>query len=361
MRDGPDRGAGGIGRVKEQSRIGVLDFLRGIAALGVALHHFCNILEPGALRSASHYGQLGVQVFFVISGFIIPYSLHRGGYELRHYLTFVVKRITRLDPPYLVTLAIIIGLGVLSWYFPFQKDMVFEVSAPQVLLHLGYVNTFFGYPWLADVFWTLAIEFQYYLLMGLVFPLVFSRSQRVRLLTFAALGSLSFVITPPAFIFYFIFLFFMGIITCQLKIGLIGKRQYAALLAVFTLLALVRMGVPATVAGFAAVCAILFLHVDNAAFRFLGMISYSLYLLHSPVGRRALNVLLRLTGAESEGAKIILIVMATGVSIFAAYLLYRYVERPSQEWSASFRYRREPKKRVEEMSREELEQLNPAL
>ena len=348
---------------QEKNRIEVLDFLRGIAALAVALHHFCNILEPGVLRSASFYGQLGVQVFFVISGFIIPYSLYRGGYELKHYGIFVVKRITRLDPPYLVTLALIILLGMLSWYVPFQKGMTFEVSLPQVLLHLGYVNTFFGYPWLNDVFWTLAIEFQYYLLMGLVFPLVFSRNVWTRLLTFAALNALSFLIPQGIYVFYFISLFFMGILTCQYRIGMIGARQYALLLALTTLFALWVMGVPSTLAGAAAVVSILFLQMRNAVFHFLGSISYSLYLLHSPIGRRALNVFLRLTGAESELAKIGVILLAVGVSIFAAYLLYRYVERPSQQWSASFRYhpRREDDARRGEVRPEELEQLNPAL
>ncbi|MCA1630587.1 MAG: acyltransferase [Acidobacteria bacterium] len=204
----------------EKNRIEVLDFLRGVAALAVVFHHFFRVLEPGALRSASFYGQLGVQVFFVISGFIIPYSLYRGGYTLRNYGTFVLKRVIRLDPPYVVTVVLIILLGVLSWYVPFQKDQVFQVTLPQVLLHFAYVNVFFGYPWLSDVFWTLAIEFQYYLLIGLAFPLVFSRDARVRLLSFAALGSLAFVIRPPAFIFYFIFLFFMGILTCQYKVGM---------------------------------------------------------------------------------------------------------------------------------------------
>ncbi|MCA1632216.1 MAG: acyltransferase [Acidobacteria bacterium] len=199
----------------EKNRIEVLDFLRGVAALAVVFHHFFRVLEPGALRSASFYGQLGVQVFFVISGFIIPYSLYRGGYTLRNYGTFVLKRVIRLDPPYVVTVVLIILLGVLSWYVPFQKDQVFQVTLPQVLLHFAYVNVFFGYPWLSDVFWTLAIEFQYYLLIGLAFPLVFSRDARVRLLSFAALGSLAFVIRPPAFIFYFIFLFFSSTRCCS--------------------------------------------------------------------------------------------------------------------------------------------------
>jgi peptidoglycan/LPS O-acetylase OafA/YrhL len=325
-----------------------------------------------------------VEVFFVISGFIIPYSLYRGGYTLRNYPIFIAKRVIRLDPAFIVTIVLIILLGMLSWNFPFQKGLVFEVSVPQVLLHLGYLNTFFGYPWLADVFWTLAIEFQYYVLMGLVFPLVFSRNTWTRIATLVILGALSFIIHSPIYLFYFIFLFIMGISTCQYHIGLIGKRQYVLILAIATLCAFLGMGrmtgtgdssitsmtisfwltrtresAPSTIAGFATVCAILFLRVKNPVFDFLGKISYSLYLVHSPIGRRALNVFLRVTGAESEAPKIGIIVMAVAVSIFAAYLLYRFVEQPSQEWSASLRYHR--RRTRKEVRPEEVEQLNPAL
>lgn len=342
----------------ESNRIAVLDFLRGIAALGVVWHHFFGILEPGLLRTASFYGQLGVQVFFVISGFIIPYSLYRGEYRLRNYGTFVLKRIVRLDPPYIVTIAIILALGIFSWYFRFQQDQIFQFSWPQVLLHFAYVNVFFGYPWLSDVFWTLAIEFQYYLLIGLMFPLIFSRNTKVRLLTFALLGAMAFIIKPPAFIFYYIFLFFMGILTCQFRVGMIGKREYVLLLSLSTVLCLFTNGLPSTLAGFGAVLAILFLEMRYTVFTFLGSISYSLYLIHSPVGKRALNLFVRVTGAESLPMKLLVITLATGVAIFAAYLLYRFVERPAQQWSAAFRYRR--RRKASEPRPEELEQLNPA-
>jgi peptidoglycan/LPS O-acetylase OafA/YrhL len=343
---------------QEKNRIEALDFLRGIAALAVVFHHFFAVLDAGALRSASYYGQLGVQVFFVISGFIIPYSLYRGDYRLRNYGTFVLKRVVRLDPPYLASIAIIIALGVFSWYVPFQKDLVFHVTLPQVLLHFAYLNVFFGYEWLSDVYWTLAIEFQYYLLIGLAFPLIFSRNVRVRLLSFAALGAMSFVVRDGRFIFYFIFIFFMGILTCQLWVGMIGRRQYALLLSLAIALTLLTNGIPSAIAASFAVSAILFLRVRSAVFRFLGSISYSLYLIHSPVGKRALNILMRLTHAQSTGARLGVILLATLVSILAAYALYRLVERPAQAWSARLRYHR---RRGGVAPRpEELEQLNPA-
>ncbi|HKC62735.1 MAG TPA: acyltransferase, partial [Pyrinomonadaceae bacterium] len=202
-------------------RIEVLDFLRGIASLAVSLFHFTNTLDPGLLKTITSYGYLGVEVFFVISGFVIPYSLYRGGYKLPQYGKFVLKRVIRLDPPYLVTILLILALGFLSLVLPYAKIGEFHVTATQVFLHLGYLNTFFQYEWLNDVFWTLAIEFQYYLLIGLAYPLLVNRNEALRLGTMALLGALAFVISSPVFVFYYIFLFLMGISTFQFRIGLI--------------------------------------------------------------------------------------------------------------------------------------------
>jgi peptidoglycan/LPS O-acetylase OafA/YrhL len=45
-------------------------------------------------------GLFCVEIFFVISGFILPYSLWKGGYVRRDYGKFILKRVVRLDPPY---------------------------------------------------------------------------------------------------------------------------------------------------------------------------------------------------------------------------------------------------------------------
>jgi len=341
-------------------RIEVLDFLRGIASLSVALYHFCNILDPGVLKSMSDYGRFGVQVFFVISGFIIPFSLFRSGYRWKDYSIFIVKRLTRLDPPYIVTLMVIIGLGVLSWYIPFQRGEIFTVSVPQVLLHIGYINVFFGYPWLSDVLWTLAIEFQYYLLIGLAFPLLFSKNHVVRLASIILLGSTVYVFPSGSFVFHYMFLFLLGILTCQFKLSMIGKTEYSIMIALIIGLSFNALAIPSTIAGSLATFTILFVKISNPVWRFLGNISYSLYLVHSPIGRRALNVVVRLLQVQTETGKIFAIVTATAVSIAAAYVLYRLVEKPAQEWSASFKYKREASAAVG-LTSDETVQLNPAL
>lgn len=350
---------------EQQDRIEVLDFLRGVASLAVAVLHLTNVLRPdGITRAVTSYGWLGVEVFFVISGFIIPYSLYKGGYELRRFPVFVLKRVARLDPPYIATIVIILLLGVVSWYVPGMSNGVFQVTFAQVMLHLGYLNAFFHYEWLADVFWTLAIEFQYYVLIGLTYPLVVSRTPAVRYGTMAALGAMAFVVTGGEFVFYYIFLFLAGITVFQYRAGLIGKGECAALLAVILPLCYVRTEFAVAAAGAFAALSILFLRWRNRLFVFLGSISYSLYLMHSPVGRRGLNVALKLTHAESEPAKMLCVLFGLGVSIAAAYVLYRLVELPSQKLSSMIRYdrARAPRRGAADAAAREKEdeQLNPA-
>src|SRR5262245_6522000 len=85
-------------------RIPILDPLRGIAAGGVAWYHLTNLLDlpEGWIKGSGAHGFLGVEIFFVISGFVIPYSMIRGGYRVRSdWGRFIAKRILRLDPPYL--------------------------------------------------------------------------------------------------------------------------------------------------------------------------------------------------------------------------------------------------------------------
>jgi peptidoglycan/LPS O-acetylase OafA/YrhL len=161
-------------------RVEILDPLRGLAALAVAWYHFTNcseLVKTDWLRASGAYGWLGVEVFFVISGFVIPYSMYGGGYEPRqHFGRFLAKRLLRLEPPYLASIVLVILLAYGAALIPAFGRTTPEFSAPQLLLHLGYLNTFFAYEWLSPVYWTLGIEFQYYLFIAVIYPLLKARS-----------------------------------------------------------------------------------------------------------------------------------------------------------------------------------------
>jgi peptidoglycan/LPS O-acetylase OafA/YrhL len=324
------------------NRVHSVDALRGIASLAVCFHHLTggnrSFLPDGPIKSIGSYGWLGVAVFFVISGFIIPFALHKAGYDLRHYGTFVLKRIVRLDPPYLATIALIIPLGYLAAQAPGFAGPPYHVTATQVALHLAYLNVFFGDNWLNPVFWTLAIEFQYYLLVGLLFPLIAHRDLRVRLGLFAGLGLAAALVPQGVFIFHWIFLFLMGMLVFQYQVGLVGRRGFWVALALLVAGTCYILGPLVSAVGVGAALTIAFVRVTNRVLVFLGAISYSLYLIHVPVGAKAVNLGVRfVTGMP---AKLALLAAGLALSIAAAYVLYRFVEKPAQKWSSAIRYRK---------------------
>lgn len=321
-----------------KKRIETLDALRGIAALAVAWFHFSGSqgLNDSLIAATGAYGWLGVHVFFVISGFVIPYSLHRADYHLRDYGHFLIKRIVRLDPPYIATIIIIIALGYLSPLMPGFHGEQFSVSAQQVLLHVAYINVFFGYPWLNIVFWSLAIEFQYYLAIGLLFPLIASRQWSVRLGTLAGLSLLAFMLPFPAFVFHYLFLFMLGIITFQRHTGKLNALPYWIGFALLVTGLLLTLGAIIAAVAAATALAIALVRIKSRVLAFFGKISYSLYLLHVPIGAKAINLGFRFVDTRAGRAAVLIV--ALGITIAASYLFYLLLEKPAQQWSSAFKF-----------------------
>src|SRR6476619_3658253 len=95
------RGTASVGRIQS------IDGLRGIAALLVVLFH----LHLAVSRTATDWlwfpidwiaknGDKGVDIFFVISGFVIAMSVSKGARTFGYFGRFILRRSIRLDPPY---------------------------------------------------------------------------------------------------------------------------------------------------------------------------------------------------------------------------------------------------------------------
>lgn len=69
----------------------------------------------------------------------------------------------------------------------------------------------------------------------------------------------------------------------------------------------------------------------------LGTISYSLYLIHVPVGGKVVNLGKRYV--ESQTGELLVSLLALVVSVATAYVFYLMIERPSQKWAARLKYR----------------------
>lgn len=91
-----------------------------MAALSVSWFHLTYTYPPESwVRLSGHYGWVGVEAFFVISGLVVPFALHRAGYELRTgFLRFLAKRLMWLEPPYVLSIALVVVLAHLSTMVP---------------------------------------------------------------------------------------------------------------------------------------------------------------------------------------------------------------------------------------------------
>lgn len=330
-------------------RLHHVDALRGLAALAVAWFHFTkagptDYEGAGAvadlITASGRKGWLGVEVFFVISGFILPYTMAKAGYRLRHFGTFLKKRIIRLDPPYFVAIALALSLWWAGSMVPGFGGAPFEIEPARLFLHLGYLNAFFDYPWYNVVFWTLAIEFQFYLLLALVFPVLMHRKVMVWMGTLALMCAMAFVLPDNKFVFHYLGLFALGVATAHYTLKRLNLWFYFALLGAVAWATAAATGPLVASVGVAAALVIAFVRIPHiGALTWLGMVSYSLYLVHIPIGGRVINLGTRV--ADTLPLQVAVLLAAVAASLFASYLLYRLVELPSQKLSSSIRYRSE--------------------
>ena len=138
------------------SRVGGLDGLRGCAAIAVMLDHYLwrgPGLYPGLGRpiAVASSGQHGVQLFFLISGFVIALSLRRSTPR-----SFITGRLIRLYPTYwfsmAVTLVVLSVFGLPGWSVN-GRDVAANITMLAGLLRSHYID---------GVYWTLGVEFVFY-------------------------------------------------------------------------------------------------------------------------------------------------------------------------------------------------------
>jgi peptidoglycan/LPS O-acetylase OafA/YrhL len=93
---------------------------------------------------------------------------------------------------------------------------------------------------------------------------------------------------------------------------------------------------PMLAAGMAAMVILYGRHWRWSWVTWLGGISYSLYLMHVPIGGRVVNLGVRLP--DHRAVEIAVLFLALAASLVAAWCLHRYVEQPAQRWAAAIRY-----------------------
>lgn len=315
------------------THLAALDLARGLAAVAVAIFHFTtNGWLPAEhwLARAGWFGHLGVKAFFVISGFVVPLAMWRGGYGTGAFLPFMARRMARLYPPYLASAAV---MAVSMW----------AIGAPptfrMLAAHTVYLNDALGLPWLIEVYWTLAVEVQFYLAIALLWRAAVDRG--VWLFPATALLTLALSLFPfaertlPHFGAYFV----VGVAAFRWHAGFGSPRANAVLVALCALTVAFCHGVDDLVAAALPLVLVAWRMNVPRWGRFLGDVSYSLYLFHLATGAALLSLLRDFPLAE--GARVSLVVVALGVSLAVAALAHRWLEVPAIAWAKRFSYRRQ--------------------
>lgn len=329
--------------VQPSGQIEIITLLRGVAATSVFLFHLVCVsggyVSGPSLQAIFYYGKFGVQFFFVISGFVIPYSMMKSGYQLRDFSRFFQKRIVRIEPPYLCIVFLTVCFLYARSILEAGKANTDLPTWQQVVLHIGYLIPFSGYNWLSIVFWTLAIEFQFYLLFSLAYPL-FMRGPWPRRGMYILLVVASLLVPNGGFFFYWSPIFLMGIHTALFKMKKVNNYEYWVTIVLLFAVIFYNLGWVTAVFAIVAVLAIYFEpHIRSRLLHFLGNISYSLYLSHTLIAFAIINLGIRFT--KNIYQKFFFISLAVAATLFFSYLLYRFIEIPAKKWAAAIRYRHE--------------------
>jgi len=323
--------------------IPILDNLRAVAAWSVCLYHFvCTttglINLESLLYRGFYFGQYGVHLFFIISGMVIPWSLFKNRYRIKSIGRFLLKRLLRLEPPYLFSIILVLLVLFLRRYSPTYDGIDREVTLKQVLVHLGYLVPFFrDVSWLNHVYWTLAIELQYYLVVGLLYFLFISPLFYIRCLGYVLLLAAPFIKFATEFLPFWLPLFGVGILLFQYKSQIITRFEMLPVLICF--LAHLWFFNSATVAVVASLTALLILFAYNYSNRllaFLGRSSYSVYLVHPVLGATFVNVFSHYVSGGF--AKFMLVMGGVLITAVGSYIMYLIIEKPSRKLSSAVKY-----------------------
>ena len=308
-----------------------IDLLRGVAAMAVCLFHLSTafLSQSNPLRFVFQHGHLGVECFFVISGFIIPYTLWKKQHQLRDFSRFMLARLLRLHPAYLGSIGLMLLTLWLPNFLPPPFHRVGAIDWSNVGLHLCYLPALAGKPWLNGVYWSLAIEMQYYLLLGAGYGLLANSKKPLVALVLGLFAASAFW-SPPTLVFYYAGLFLPGILLFCWHIGRLRQWELVVLLLGNAVLLywqrhdLYRPG--AVLAACAFIRVVKWQHPGGS---FFGRISYSFYLVHTTVAFAFLGLVV--PSCHDEFARTMLVLVAIGLATLAATWYYRLVEAPTQQ------------------------------
>ncbi|RQZ66078.1 acyltransferase [Burkholderia sp. Bp9004] len=358
-------------QIKRQGKIVFANQLRGLAVLSVIIAHYLGvywfgrdvvahtigapIVEGGVPRifpyvfftPTFNYGPFGVAVFFLISGFVIPFSLEKlGG------IKFITARLFRIFPTYWAATLVTLGAIYLSTRYWGGE---YYVTSDQVIWNLLLIHQQMNVESIDMVNWTLCIEVLFYFAALLMWPFV-KRASALALVNFALavmalvtwwpaswdapihVGSSALVLTNFKYqIMMVSFLFIGTLFNFRLNYRISTATLFGSTTAIFVIFLATWPKTPLAGQFIAVPLNYLYALVVfslcfslRAQFRrikivdFFADISYPLYLVHAVSGYVIIRFLMSHGFRYYQAATLAIL-----FSISIAYILHRIVEMPT--------------------------------
>lgn len=322
----------------------IIHSLRGFSAVGICLFHYVccttGYIGPGTVMDAFGLLELNVQIFFVISAMVIPISMIQAGYQIRDFFTFVYKRALRIEPPYLVSILIATLYLNLRNFIPGSADINLAPTWDEILLHIGYLVPFFeNSRWINPVYWSLSVEFQYYILLGILFPLAIHTKMILRIIFYLLLLAGPFLTYQSSFFTTWSSLFLIGILYILQHLKRIHFIEFWVALLAASAVTYWKVGQYDLLVGLMALAVIhFFQNFDFSLGRYFGDRSFSIYLLHTITGAPIINFLSH--RYTETWQKPLVIALGFLVCVVCSHYFHRWVEMPSLRLSKKINYRR---------------------
>ena len=337
-------------------RIPELDGLRGTAVLCVIFGHYASYIVPKV--EFLEFASLGVDVFFVLSGFLIGGIILDQHKQDGFVASFYGRRAARILPVYFAVIALAFAAQALTAGAPWMDRLLppwiyLAFLSNFALAQLGRTGL------LLNPTWSLAVEEQFYLMMPVIVMLTPRRSLPW------LLGALCLVAIGLRAVFAADLAATEVLLPCRMDALLIGVgAAYAQrhldlsgrattllamalgpVLAYLLLIALLHDGAaPFTHTAYALATACVLLAAVNGLssggglgapwLRFFGEISYGLYLIHEPVRILLTGAVLGTTIFVPNLLRIPVNLLALGIAVGLATLSWRFFERPILQWAA---------------------------
>lgn len=315
-----------------------LEALRGLAAIWVLLHHADSTVTAFIGSLDSKYvssGWLGVDFFFILSGFIISFSTRDSSRNQRNLSSYLLSRFLRIYLPYLP-----VGLGMYLAYTIFP-----EVSASNrdigLLTSITLIPTFEKTA--LNVAWTLKYEMLFYLIFSSYF---FGRFFHFAVMFVWFLGIVLCAFLAVEFDCPFLKIlfhpiniwFFVGILIERIP-RVVESRKLVftlAMVSLVTLMVFIELGLSRWFVGVSLALLIYCFSSQSvndlrlpSFFVYAGAASYSVYLVHYPVQSVVVRVLNKMGDFDVFESFVLIAV----ISFFAGLIYYSLVDKPSKVFS----------------------------